>query len=107
MRTCQLLHVLCTVCLRFYATFTSFELRPHFGKADGLIEIDGARHTLSEWCALTGISEERAYYRIYHGGWTPARAVSQAVRSYPKASRRLKRSRREYGHDPKETGCRG
>ena len=91
MCTRQLLHVLCTVCLRYYATFTSFELRPHFGKGNGLIDIDGVKRTLGEWCDLAGISEERAYYRIYHSGWTLARAVSQAVRDY----------------GPKEARCRG
>lgn len=81
--TGQLLHVLCGVCLRHHALFTAFELHIRFGQAGRPIAIDSVERSLSEWCAITGVPETRALYRIYNSGWASARAVSQAVREYP------------------------
>lgn len=69
---------MCGVCLRYGATFTAFELRPNFGKAERSIRANGERRTISEWSELSGIPVARIHYRL-HTGWTADRAVTQPL----------------------------
>jgi hypothetical protein len=79
--TSQLLHVLCSVCLRYHAVFTTFMLRANIDGGERSVRAEGVRRTIREWCAITGIPEARVQYRIATG-WSPARAVTQPCRSY-------------------------
>jgi hypothetical protein len=73
-----------------------------------LYELNGERHTLTEWCRLYGVPVQRTQGRISRGNYTLYEALTTPQEN-PIQSRRRKEARiheKGNGDNRRETACR-
>lgn len=73
-----------------------------------LYELNGERHTLTEWCRLYGVPVQRTQGRISRGNYTLHEALT-TPQGIPIQSRRRKEARKDEkgnGNTKRETACR-